>query len=170
MHLIPGYYFYTKRHKWRCKVGEPPYRQSMSALIVLFCTTLLFGDVALGEHIALLKWMAPYRSANGASCCGVNDCFRAQVTLVSEPAAEYVSVLVHSLENRQHQKFLPNAVVIVPSKSIHRSEDSHSWYCSNLHFRTWNALGEETNQSCYTDKGFKIISECARCIFVNVGA
>ena len=170
MHRIPGCCYNTKRFRWRWKFGESPYCQVMSALIVLFCATLLFGAVALGEHISLLKWMAPYRSANGASCCGVNDCFKAQVTLLSEPTAEYVSVLVRSLENWQHQKFLPNTVVIVPSKGIHHSEDSRSWYCSNLHFRTWNALGEETNQICYTDEGFKIISECVRCIFVNVGA
>jgi hypothetical protein len=139
-------------------------------LLVLVCLSVLFGTSAWSDHIPQLKWMAPYRAADGASCCGINDCFKAQVTLMSEPVNERVRVRVTSLEDWAHRQFWINAEVIVPQSSIHRSQDEHSWYCSNRHFQTWNVFGETTNQICYSHESYDVRTECVRCIFLNVGA
>jgi hypothetical protein len=122
------------------------------------------------EHRAQLTWMAPYRAVDGSACCGVNDCFKAQVTLLSKPTDEWVRVLVSALEDWHHQRSWINTVVVVPGRSIHRSEDAHAWYCSKGYFQTWNSAGEETNQVCYTDTSYTVRHECVRCIFVNFGA
>ena len=144
-------------------------RQIVTGLLALVCLGVLFGATGWSEHIPQLKWMAPYRSADGASCCGINDCFKAQVTVMSEPVNERVRVLVTSLEDWAHRQFWIHAEVIVPLSSIHRSQDEHSWYCAKRHFQTWNIFGEKTNRTCYTHESYEVRTECVRCIFLNVG-
>jgi hypothetical protein len=139
-------------------------------LLALFCLTVLLAAHGWSEHVPQLEWMAPYRAADGGSCCGITDCFRAQVTLLSEPTDEFVRVLVSSVQDWDYRQVWVNTVVIVPGRSIYRSEDAQSWYCSNTYFQTWTAAGEETNQACYTDESYAVRTECVRCIFVNFGA
>jgi hypothetical protein len=81
-----------------------------------------------------------------------------------------VRVLVSTVEDTQHQQVRVQTVVVVPGRSIHRSEDPQSWYCTRAHFQSWNALGETTSQPCATSASYHIISPCVRCIFVGVGA
>jgi hypothetical protein len=150
------------RRWWNRRIGL--------GLLALVCLIILFGSTGWSEHLPQLQWMAPYRAADGASCCGINDCFKAQVTLMSEPVNERVRVRVTSLEDWAHRQFWIHAEVVVPQSSIHRSQDEHSWYCSNRHFQTWNVFGETTNQICYTHESYEVRTECVRCIFLNVGA
>jgi hypothetical protein len=138
--------------------------------LTVVCLVALPGAVAWSEHVPQLKWMAPYRAADGGSCCGITDCLRAEVTLLSEPTEEMVQVLVSYLEDWYHRLFWVNTVVIVPGRSIHLSEDAHGWYCYKTHFQTWNTAGEEKSQACTTDEGYNVTGECVRCLFVNVGA
>jgi hypothetical protein len=112
----------------------------------------------------------PYRAADGSACCDIADCFKAAVTVLSNPTEEMVRVLVSTVEDTQHQQVWVQTVVVVPGRSIYRSEDAQSWYCTRAHFQSWNTLGETTSQPCATVAGYRIISPCVRCIFVNVGA
>jgi hypothetical protein len=116
-----------------------------------------------------LQWMAPYRAADGSACCGITDCLKAEITLLSAPTEEMVRVLVRMVGDGRPGQFSAQTVVIVPGRSIHRSEDAHSWYCTKSHFQSWNANGETTNQPCVAATGYRIITPCTRCIFVNVG-
>jgi hypothetical protein len=143
---------------------------SVARLMVLLCLTAMWEAVAWSAHVPHLQWMAPYRAADGSACCDITDCFKAAVTLLSEPTEEMVRVLVSTVEDTQHQQVGVQTVVVVPGRSIHRSEDAQSWYCTRAHFQSWNALGETTSQPCATAAGYRIISPCVRCIFVNVGA
>lgn len=152
----------TIRRRWRQRL--------IPGLVMVTWLLWLVPSLGWSEHVPQLKWMAPYRAADGASCCGITDCFKAQVTLLSPPTEAWVRVFITALEDWQHQQHWVNTVVIVPGRSIHRSEDAQAWYCSKAHFQTWNSLGEETNEVCYTTNSYDVRSECVRCIFVNVGA
>jgi hypothetical protein len=88
--------------------------------MALFCLTVLLAARGWSEHVPQLEWMAPYRAADGGSCCGITDCFRAQVTLLSEPTDEFVRVLVSSVQDWGHRQVWVNTVVIVPGRSIYR--------------------------------------------------
>ena len=84
-------------------------------LLPLVCLSVLFGSTGWSEHLPQLNWMAPYRAADGASCCGMNDCFKAQLTVMSEPVNEWVRVRVTSLEDWAHRQFrvhIPSNLVV----------------------------------------------------------
>jgi hypothetical protein len=81
-----------------------------------------------------------------------------------------VRVLVSALEDDQHRQFWVQTVVVVPGRSIHRSEEAQGWYCTKSHYQSWNALGETIAQPCVTAAGYRVISPCVRCIFVSTGA
>jgi hypothetical protein len=143
---------------------------SVARLMVLLYLTAMWWAVVWSAHVPHLQWMAPYRAADGSACCDIADCFKAAVTVLSEPTEEMVRVLVSTVEDTQHQQVWVQTVVVVPGRSIHRSEEAQSWYCTRAHFQSWNALGETTSQPCATSAGYRIISPCVRCIFVDVGA
>ena len=142
----------------------------IASLIWVIFFTALWGATAWSAHVPQLQWMAPYHAADGSSCCGISDCMKAEITLLSEPTEEMVRVLVSMVEDDRQQYFSVQTVVVVPGRSIHRSEDAHSWYCTRSHFQSWTNRGETTSQPCVTDAGYRIISPCVRCIFVNFGA
>jgi hypothetical protein len=109
---------------------------SVARLMVLLCLTAMWWAVGWSAHVPYLQWMAPYRAADGSACCDITDCFKAAVTLLSEPTGEMVRVLVSTVEDKQHQQVGVETVVVVPGRSIHRSEDAQSWYCTRAHFQS----------------------------------
>ena len=95
-----------KRRGW-------PRPWSIARFMVLLCLTAMWWAVGWSAHVPHLQWMSPYRAADGSACCNIADCFKAAVTLLSEPTGEMVRVLVSTVEDTQHQQVLVQTVVIV---------------------------------------------------------
>lgn len=69
------------------------------------------------EHLPSLAWMAQYKSANGMGCCSGRDCKPATIALIQIGETE-TTVLIQG------------TVVVLPSKSVHPSEDGQTYRCS----------------------------------------
>jgi len=84
---------------------------------------LLLGTVGMGlweashaEHTPALRWMQGYRNAEGVGCCSEQDC-------VPWPVA-----LLQMTEDEAMVR-IGDAVMHLPSKSVHATQDGQSYWC-----------------------------------------
>lgn len=70
------------------------------------------------EHMPSLAWMARYTSASGTYCCSERDCIPATVALW--PSALEAGTMVVRVNG---------VLLLLPEKSVHRSEDGNTWWC-----------------------------------------
>ena len=115
----------------------------------LGCLLLLLGMVGMGlwetsqaEHTPALRWMQGYRNAEGVGCCSEQDCVPWPVALLQMTSDE-ATVRIG------------DAVIHLPSKSVHATQDGQSYWC------------------CQTDAQGHCPSEpsraTTRCVFYAVG-
>jgi len=68
------------------------------------------------EHIAALRWMRGYRSAEGVGCCSERDCLPWPVAVL-QLTGELATVR------------LGDTVVQLPAKSVHATQDGETYWC-----------------------------------------
>ena len=102
---------------WR--VWPPLYlRQAWMACVPLLLVVGLavLWEYSHAEHTAVLRWMQGYQSADGVGCCSERDC-------VPWPVA-----LLHMTENEVMVR-IGDAVVHLPTKSVHATQDGQTYWC-----------------------------------------
>ena len=131
-----------------------------------FCAVLLclFPVSLPGEHRIDVTWMKGYKDASNASCCGENDCVRADITVLSMGGPE-MTVQVNRIESPDHQVFWPGAVLTLPARSVHLSQDEVGYWCHKDPLYLWGA-----EKPCFPPSGPQVTPACTRCIFVAPGA
>jgi hypothetical protein len=89
----------------------------------LGCLLLLMGMVGMGlweasqaEHTPALRWMQGYRNAEGVGCCSEQDCVPWPVALLQ-------------MTRDEATVRIGDAVIHLPSKSVHATQDGQSYWC-----------------------------------------
>jgi hypothetical protein len=102
----------------RRRARRPRYLCIASVECLLLGALLLLGlwQASHAEHIASLRWMRGYRSADGVGCCSEHDCIPWPVALL-QISGDEATVL------------LGDTVLQLPIKSVHATQDGQTYWC-----------------------------------------
>ena len=93
--------------------------QTAGFLIGLAC--FVAWGIARSEHLPHLAWMVRYTSASGTDCCSERDCVPTSVALTRA----WVGI-------GQMVVLVNGATLLLPTQSVHRSEDGQTYWCCML--------------------------------------
>jgi hypothetical protein len=68
------------------------------------------------EHVASLRWMMGYKSADGVGCCSERDCFPWPIAVLQ-------------LTGEQATVRIGDTVLQLPAKSVHATQDGETYWC-----------------------------------------
>ena len=136
------------------------------SILVLLGLFLLQTTTSLtwAEHRPDLRWMVGYRAADNGSCCGANDCIKAEASFLTEPIAETVQILVTNVQPWGESMRAVRQILTVPTRSVHRSEEAIGYWCHALLYANTGLTRKQCGPPTY-----EISEECMRCVFMPVG-
>jgi hypothetical protein len=111
-------------------------------LVLVIAAGALLWEYGYGEHIAALRWMTGFKSADGVGCCSERDCFPWPIAVL-QLSAEQATVRIG------------DTVVQLPARSVHATQDGETYWCCRIN----------TDGRCPTEP----TRATTRCVFYATG-